>query len=299
MPAVPRPGVRRRVTGVGIKETGRYLPGTRGGTALTRASPEEEQKQKQKKKKRENAMIPSLRHLGACCVAAGAVAISQAAIFVPAVAHAGPVAEVGAAAPVPGHAMRELADDALQAVSGQEGASLDIELRLNTDAAGKPLASLSDCAGNNNPCKLAIAFNNRPDKWLMLKDYYGTVFIPKLYIDKTINPEAAAGSPYKELARFQKSNGDCLLGAGHAGNCTDTDIQNHPALKLYAPGATGTFEDDIRANLFVGRVAIETGATGYDNDANGTFLGLQLRDTSTSAPQARIDVDGHIAMFGF
>lgn len=226
--------------------------------------------------------------------------IAAAAMIVPVAAHPGSTMADGAAASerFP-ESMQELPDDVLQAISGQEGVSLDIEVRLNTDSAGVPLASLSNCAGNNNPCKLAIAFNNRPDKWLMLKDYYGTLFIPKLYIDKTVNPEAAAGSPYKELARFQKSNGDCLLGAGHAGNCVDADIQNQPALKLYSPGATGAFENDIMANLFVGRVAIETGATGYDNDANGTFLGLQLRDTSTSAPQARIDVDGHVAMFGF
>lgn len=224
--------------------------------------------------------------------------IAAAAMTMPAVTHAESQIKVGAGTfGLLQKSMQELPDEVLQAVSGQEGVSLDIELRLNTDAAGVPLTSLSNCSGNNNPCKLAIAFNNRPDKWLMLKDYYGTLFIPKLYIDKTTAPPAV--SAYKELARFQKTNGDCLLGAGHAGNCVDADIQNHPALKLSAPGATGTFESDILANLFVGRVAIETGPTGYDNDANGTFLGLQLRDTSTSAPQARIDVDGHIAMFGF
>lgn len=223
-----------------------------------------------------------------------------AAMVVPAATHAeSPVIAREVALGLLPISMQEIPDDELQAISGQEGVSLDIELRLNTDSAGVPLASLSNCVGNNNPCKLAVAFNNRPDKWLLLKDYYGTLFIPKLYIDKTSNPAAADGSPYKELARFQKSNGDCLLGSGHAGNCVDADIQNHPALKLYTPGATGTFENDIMANLFVGRVAIETGSTGYNNDANGTFLGLQLRDTSTSAPQARIDVDGHIALFGF
>lgn len=200
--------------------------------------------------------------------------------------------------------MQELDDNILQSIAGREGVSLDIEVRLNTDAAGVPLASLSSCSGNNNPCKLAIAFNNRPDKWLMLKDYYGTLFIPKLYIDKTSAP--ATVSAYKELARFQDKNGGCLLGAGKTTACVDADIQNHPALKLSSPGATGTFESDILANLFIGRVAIETTDTsttpatpGYDRDANGTFLGLQLRDTSTSAPQAKIDVDGHIAMFGF
>lgn len=193
--------------------------------------------------------------------------------------------------------MEELSDDNMKNVVGGEGISLDIEARLNTDAAGIPLAALSNCSGSNNPCKLALAFNNRPDKWLMLKDYYGTLFIPKLYIDKTASP--ALVTAYKELSRFQKTNGDCLLGVGHAGNCTDADIQNQPALKLSAPGALSTFEADILVNLYVGRVAIETGPTGYDNDANGTFLGLQLRDTSTSAPQARIDIDGHIAMFGF
>ncbi|MFZ5531740.1 MAG: hypothetical protein ACOY4U_11965 [Pseudomonadota bacterium] len=193
--------------------------------------------------------------------------------------------------------MVELADGVLQGIAGQEGISLDIEVRLNTDAAGVPLASLGSCTGNNNPCKLALTFNNRPDKWLMLKDYYGTLNIPKLYLNKTNAP--ATVSAYKDLTRFQDSAGNCLLGAGKASNCLDADIQNHPALKLSSPGATGTFESDILANLFIGRVAIETGPTGYSNDANGTFLGLQLRDTSTSAPQARIDVDGHVAMFGF
>lgn len=193
--------------------------------------------------------------------------------------------------------MVALADEVMQNITGQEGVSLDIEVRLNTDANGVPLTTLSSCAGNNNPCKLGIAFNNRPNLWLMLKDYYGTINIPKLYIDKTNAP--ATVSAYKDLTRFQDGAGGCLLGAGKTTACVDADIQNQPALKLSAPGVTGTFENDILMNLFVGRVAIESGATGYDNDANGTFLGLQLRDTSTSAPQARIDVDGHIAMFGF
>ncbi|MFZ5699411.1 MAG: hypothetical protein ACOY9J_11965 [Pseudomonadota bacterium] len=193
--------------------------------------------------------------------------------------------------------MVELEDGVLQGIAGQEGISLDIEVRLNTDAVGVPLASLSSCTGNNNPCKLALTFNNRPDKWLMLKDYYGTLNIPKLYLNKTNAP--ATVSAYKDLPRFQDSAGNCLLGAGKASACADADIQNHPALKLSSPGFTGTFENDILANLFVGRVAIETGATGYNNDTNGTFLGLQLRDTSTSAPQARVDVDGHVALFGF
>lgn len=211
--------------------------------------------------------------------------------------------------------MVELEDGALQNIAGQEGVSLDIEIRLNTDAAGAPLASLDSCAGGTatapNPCRIAIAFNNRPGKWLMLKDYYGTLNIPKLYLNKTQAPTTV--SAYKDLTRFQNETGGCLLRGGKTTACVDADIAGdgtaalppHPALKLSMPGATGTFENDILVNLFIGRVAIEIDDTsttpttpGYNRDANGTFLGLQLRDTN-SARQAKIDIDGHIAMFGF
>lgn len=191
----------------------------------------------------------------------------------------------------------ELSDGELSGVTGQEGISVDIEMRFNTDASGVPLASLSNCSGLSNPCRMALTFNNRPNEWLVLKDWYASAYIPKVYLDKTNAPPATTS--YKDLTRFQSAAGDCLLGSGHAGACVDADINNQPAMKLSAPGNATTFENDIFLNVYIGRVAVEYGATGYLNDANGSFLGFQIRDTSVSSPQAKIDVDGEINLFGF
>jgi hypothetical protein len=184
-----------------------------------------------------------------------------------------------------------LDDGALSDVTGQEGVAVDLELRLNTDSAGAPLASLSSCTGTSNPCHMAIQFNNRlggSGEWLVLKDIYGKLNISNLFLDEA---DLSATSTYLDISRFKDKAGVCLI--------TSCNPNGLPALAMSFPGALGTFEADINLYLNIGRVAVEYGAAGYNADANGSFLGLKISDVRAGQIQAQADVDGKVRMYGF
>lgn len=186
--------------------------------------------------------------------------------------------------------MNELHDDEMASVAGQQGVALSLEHRMNADASGAPLASLSSCAGNNNPCKLGVKFANRAGgggEWIMLKDFFGRLFIDGLNVDGSFNP--AAYTAYRDDGRFKNDAGTCLL--------PGCDPRNLPALQLSFTGSPGAFENDITIGLEIGRMALEYGATGFDNDANGSFLGFRIRDTGGRT--TTIDIDGKIRVYGF
>ncbi len=187
--------------------------------------------------------------------------------------------------------IQSLDDNALAEVTGQEGVAVDLEMRLNTDATGAPLATLSNCAGTFNPCRLALQLNNRNSgagEWLVIKDMYGKLNIRDLFLDEA---DLASSSTYLDANRFRDKNGVCLIAS-----CNPNGL---PALALSFPGAVGTFEADINLYLNIGRVAVEYGATGYNADANGSFLGLRISDTRVGQLQAQADVDGKVRMYGF
>lgn len=186
--------------------------------------------------------------------------------------------------------MEELPENEMASVTGQQGVALLLEHRMNADASGAPLASLSSCAGLNNACKLGVKFANRAGgggEWLMFKDFFGRLFIDGLNVDGSFNP--AAYTAYRDDARFKNDTGTCLL-AG-------CDPRNLPALQLSFTGSPGVFENDITLGLEVGRMALEYGATGFGNDANGSFLGFRIRDTAGYT--TTIDVDGKVRLYGF
>ncbi|MFZ5560529.1 MAG: hypothetical protein ACOY41_03200 [Pseudomonadota bacterium] len=186
--------------------------------------------------------------------------------------------------------LQELSNDEMAEVVGFKGVGLLLELNMNTDANGAPLASLSNCAGTNNPCKLGFLIANRSGgggEWLMLKDYFGRLFIDGLNVDGSFNP--ATDSAYRDANRFKDDAGTCLLAA--------CDPRNLPALQLAFTGSPSAFENDVTMGLEVGRMSIEYGATGFNNDANGSFLGLRVRDTGGGTTS--IDIDGKVRVYGF
>lgn len=195
-----------------------------------------------------------------------------------------------ATAGVQADSLNEMSDEELGGVVAMKGVGLLLELRMNTDANGAPLASLASCAGTNNPCKLGINFANRAGgggEWIMLKDFYGRLFIDGLNVDGSFNP--AAYTAYNDSSRFKNDAGACLL-AG-------CDPRNLPALQLSFTGSPSVFENDVVIGLEIGRVAIEYGATGFNNDANGSFLGVRVRDTAGNFTS--IDIDGKVRVYGF
>lgn len=191
--------------------------------------------------------------------------------------------------------LNEMSDEELGGVVAMKGVGLLLELRMNTDANGVPLSSLASCAGNNNPCKLGINLANRAGgggEWIMLKDFYGRLFIDGLNVDGSFNP--ATNSAYNDANRFKNDAGTCML--------TGCDPKNLPALQLSFAGSPSVFENDVVIGLEIGRVAIEYGATGFNNDANGGFIGLRVRDSvaNTATNNATsIDIDGKVRVYGF
>lgn len=194
--------------------------------------------------------------------------------------------------------LRALDDNELSDVTGQEGIALDVELRINTDASGAPLASLNDCSGVGNPCTLAVQFNNRlggGGEWLVLKDTYGLLRVNNLWLDAGETP--LLSSLYPNPRRFLSQDGSsCLTGQGSAPNCTANGL---PALTMTFPGTVGVFETDVDWSLNIGRMAVQYGAEGFlpGNDNNRSFVGIRIDDRIHD--HARIDIDGSVSLIGF
>lgn len=194
--------------------------------------------------------------------------------------------------------LRALDDSELSDVTGQEGIALDVELRINTDASGAPLASLNDCSGVGNPCTLAVQFNNRlggGGEWLVLKDTYGLLRINNLWLDAGETP--LLSSLYPNPRRFLSQDGStCLTGQGSAPNCTANGL---PALTMTFPGSAGVFETDVNLSLNIGRMAVQYGAEVLlpGNDNNRSFVGIRIDDLIHDS--ARIDIDGSVSLIGF
>lgn len=212
--------------------------------------------------------------------------------------------------------MVALDDGALSAIDGREGVAVDLELRVNADATGAPLASLGGCTGNNNPCRIAFKFFNRESgstgnkgEWIVWKDYYGLTRINNLWIDAGQTPGTGSGKADARLAsegnRFMSSSQDgsatCLLDAAKTAATCHEAARNKPMLALkFDNGNMGGLE----MLLHLGRVSTEYGPEGYNRDDRGTSLGLLIGDTgggSTAAASgpARFKITGTVGLFGF
>lgn len=202
----------------------------------------------------------------------------------------------------------ELADAELATMTGREGIALDLELRLNADTNGVPLASLSSCTGNLNPCRLGLEFQGRAGKWLMMKDFYGVLKINELLLNGAYTP-AAGPAVYFDPLRFASTpaGGDCLVTGGGV-PCVASNLWNLPAASFSFPtaGKPATFYNDASLFLNIGRVAAEfndpfpagTTTLGYNRDAaTGTVLGLRIQDTAGGSAGMRLD--GRMLLYGF
>lgn len=205
--------------------------------------------------------------------------------------------------------LESLGDEELSDVSGREGIAVDMDLYLNSNPAsgvsnGQPLASLSNCAGIGNGCRIALQFNNRLNaggEWLVLKDVYGSMLIRNLFIDGAFSQLAA--SSYADSTRFLSGAGVCLPNTAVAAGSCASAVLDKPMLQMsfQSVNAVGgnytTFEPDLQLHLNIGRVAVEYGATGYSSDARGSFMGVLISDTQQL--RARADIDGRVFLTGF
>ncbi len=220
---------------------------------------------------------------------------------------------------MPVWALQPLSDAVLSDATGQDGIAMQIDFHLNTGNNGQPLSTLGVNGGAGcsspmqsgsvtmaaapNPCRIAIQASrpNNPNLWLVFKDLYGFLSIPNLMIDEQNNPSSA--TPYADPKRFEDQNGNCLISTG----CGGSLAQGLPTMELHFH-PNGTVAGDCTAtatscdiNLFmnVGRISMEYGATGYNNDSNGSFMGLRISDLSGAYAPARMNFDGQVRIYGF
>ena len=200
-------------------------------------------------------------------------------------------------------AMEAMAEEEMQAVSGQAGVALELGMDFNTNADGS--ISLTDCNTLAGPCRLAISFANRTDEWLVLKGYYGNFSIPTLNLDAAYLSDAGNDTTLFDDRKFRDDAGNCLLPGG---TCDTATLDSMAAMKLSLPSATGSYDPttgtssgytNIAFGITLTGAAVEfgAGATGYNANANGSFLGLRVADNN--GPFTGVNVSGNAYIFGF
>ncbi len=208
-------------------------------------------------------------------------------------------------------AMVEMGEAALADVVAQEGVSIKLELMINADAAGNPLTAVSpgsfiDCSDPSDPCRYALEFTGRADKWLVFKGYSGILRINDLFLDAqpqlgTVGSNPAYFNPFK----FQGISGGCLLPGGL---CTVGNLDVQPALRVSYPATVPGYDpvpqlssgfSSMEMGIRLDGVAVEfgVGSAGYLGTSHSPFLGFNVSDTNAVA--ASIAIGGQAYVFGF
>ncbi len=215
-------------------------------------------------------------------------------------------------------------DDASMAkVVGRDGIALQIELDLNAQGDSsktatlnndmKPLASLNSCTGvgtattPGNPCRVAIEAANHTyngGEWLVFKDTYASFRIFTLLLDGSTLGSASSNTAYFDPTRFASNTGSCLLPVGCISatpmNSLNALVFSYPAVSTSYNSSTGVSSGytSMQMGLDIGRMSVEFGPTGYNNDANpNSFLGVRMADNN--GPMAGIAVQGKAFVYGF
>lgn len=204
--------------------------------------------------------------------------------------------------PYSGRGMQELSDGKLADVAGRDGVALDLEFRLNADAAGDPLGC--DVAAVSDPCRLAVQFANRSGEWLVVKGLHGTLKVNGLQLDAFLSPLDPASATYShfDATRFRAgASSSCLISGNVSNDCEKSDLANMPMLQLGFRDVDGAHKEaDVMLGYTMGGIAVEYDAApvvGYDRNANGSFISLRARDVAGGP--AVFDIDGVLHMFGF
>lgn len=204
--------------------------------------------------------------------------------------------------------MELLPDQELQAVDGQQGIALGLDYYINADAAGAPLASLSNCSGLLNPCRMGVQVAGRTGEWLVVKDAYATLHVDTIRLDSGLMGAAGSTTTTFDDTRFRNPSGTCLLAGG---SCTTASIDAINALVLTFPTTTLSYTPATKASsgftnmqlgANIGRLAVEFDAVspvtaGYNRDVNGSFVGLRIADNNSNL--AGISFMGKAYVYGF
>ena len=188
----------------------------------------------------------------------------------------------------------------MSGINGQQGVLINLNFRNNVDASNTPIGCTA-VVGSPNPCRFGLEFAARAGKWVMLKEYYGTLQIKNLRMDAGFLPPTATA--YANTTRFQDGSGNCLL-AGAPG-CSPAGL---PAVLMSYPDADApAVYDDLLRFLNIGRVWIESdtavepaGTRGFNRDTTlNSMMGVRMSDSSALNASARMRFRGTAYVYGF
>lgn len=189
--------------------------------------------------------------------------------------------------------LHPMEDDELQAISGGDAIQLTVRLRNNVDASNSPIGCTP---GTLNPCRLGLEFSAREGKWLMLKEFYGTIAIEDARLQGGFL--SSGDSSYRDTDRFLAADGaTCLLAS--------CDPNGQAAIMLTYPNAKAAGEySDMTTFLNIGRMALEfdvdAATPGYMIDNNqGSALAVRMSDSESVNGAAQMRFDGSAMIYGF
>ena len=187
--------------------------------------------------------------------------------------------------------LEPLQDNELQLISGGDAIQLTVRLRNNVDDSNNPIGCVP---GTLNPCRLGLEFTDREGKWLMLKEFYGTIAIEDMRLQGATL--STSNSSYRDISRFEAPDGTCLLSG-----CSPNGLT---AIMLTYPNAKGAGEyNDMTTFLNIGRMALEfddSGTPGYMLDNNpGSALAFRVSDSGSTNGSMQMRFDGSALIYGF
>ncbi len=224
-------------------------------------------------------------------------------------------------------------DGQLQAITGQSGVSLGLELDINVqdsnddglvDLNGQDFLPIADCgtgdftSGTAGSCRLALNFANRSNEWLVLKDFYGSLRIDNLYLDGGYLSDAGNSPSSYDPKKFLASDGTTCLVDPSGNDCGANGappayFDDLAAIVVSMPGvydgtqftpasydsSTGLSSgyDSLVMGLTIGGMSVEYGSTGYLQNDLGSFIGVKIGDNNS--PYAGADIQGRAYVFGF
>ncbi|MBA3979289.1 MAG: hypothetical protein C0462_01680 [Alcanivorax sp.] len=192
------------------------------------------------------------------------------------------------------NAMQPLDDAALAAVSGQEGAVLEISLRWNTDAHGAPRTELPEAER-----RFALRYDGRPHDWLVATDFYLYLDIPALSIDSGDGPTLAE---YQSMPAYNAPGKSSKLGS--------FDPYGTPLVEL---GFSEGLYLGMNNGIAITRDILSGGDIqeyGWERQDLTPFVGIRIGDSAnqpgsatpvvgTGTGPTHLRLDGTVHFFGF
>lgn len=241
---------------------------------------------------------------------AGALVLLCAAGFVRAAPAGGAV-----------HTMQALPEQTLADISAGDGIALNLEYRINADAAGNPVACPTAIMHSNGTpdCRLAMSFSDRLGIWLVMKDYRGILKLNNIWIDAVNSPptyttytnNGAALNPYlqgydprnKPMMQLTAGNWATALAGGVATYNTYLNSNTYGDAAMFVNIARLTAEYNCGTINYAGGIHTACGSTipGYLRDAvTGAAISLRTANGVVNPNDpAQVRLDGRLQIFGY